>query len=328
MTFIQSDFLRETRPAALLLPALLAACDTAIDVPEPEHTPRVAMVLTLDNLAATDSVMRQNYLGRLPFVSVSQRLYDLTPLQGRTDATVEVRDAAGAVVERYRPIAAAPSPYPGGGYYNQGQYRPTLRYQFRPGQTYRVRTTVPGIEPAESQLTLPAPVAVDVTKTPLSSNSGQTRARVTVAFDEPGGSNDYYLVTAQVVDASGQRTGYLNLSDEDDTGVAVPTYRLSDPRSSYELYPFSDANVNGQRLSFSANVTFYSGSGQPNPPAQYLQVTLTHLTRDLYLFYNSYVQYSNNDGNPFAEPTPLYSNVAPGFGIFGGATDTWVRLPL
>ncbi|MCC3158120.1 DUF4249 domain-containing protein [Hymenobacter sp. 15J16-1T3B] len=325
MPFLQPDFRRNLLPLALL-PALLTACDTAIDVPEPAHTPRVAMVLTLDNLAPADSLMRASYLGRQPFVSLSQRLYLLHPPEGRADATMEVRDAGGAVVERYRQVVMPP-PFPGAPDYNQGVYRPTLRYQFRPGQTYTVRTAVPGTEPAESQLTLPVPVPVEVTKTPLSSSgSGQSRARLTVAFDDPAGSNDYYLVTAQVVDASGQRVGYINLSDEEGSGLTVPAYRLSDPQSAYELYPFSDANVNGQRISFSANVSYGSGS-IGGRPAQ-LQVTLTRLTRDLYLFYNSYVQYSNNDGNPFAEPTPLYSNVTPGFGIFGGAADSWVRLPL
>ncbi|GAB2957519.1 hypothetical protein GCM10027048_25110 [Hymenobacter coalescens] len=296
------------------LPMLLAGCEMAVDVPEPEHTPGVALQLTLDNLMPDDSARRTDFVGRRPFVSVSQRLRDQRPLDGRDDATVEVSDAAGRVVERYRPAA----------YFGQpGTYRPTLRYQFRPGEEYRVRASVPGIAPAESRLTLPPEVPVQATVTPLSSNSGQSRMRVTVSFDEPGGTADHYLAVARLVDQQGQPAGFLDL--EEDAAASVAEYRLSEAGSTYNLYPFSDANVNGRRLSFSNVVTYYANN--PGGPL-YLEITLSHLTRDLFLFYNSLVQYTNNDGNPFAEPTPLYSNVQPGFGIFGGATDASVRVPL
>lgn len=308
-----------------LLPALLpllAGCETAIDVPEPAHTPRVALVLTLDNLPAADSLRRESFLGRQPFVSLSQRLYDLTPLRGRDDATLEVRDAAGTVVEHYRPAGTRT---PGGPFFFPGQYRPARHYRFQPGQTYAVRATVPGAEAAESRLTLPTTVPVQLTVAPLSSTPGQQRLRVTVAFDDPAAAGDYYLATARVTDDAGRQRSSLDLTDNN-SGVDVPTYQLSYPNSSYELYPFSDANANGQRISFSQNVVYYD-SGQPGGPL-YLEVTLSHLTRELYLFYNSYVQYSNNNGNPFAEPTPLYSNVSGGYGIFGGATDATMRVPL
>ncbi|OON67453.1 DUF4249 domain-containing protein [Hymenobacter sp. CRA2] len=319
---LTSFFHKATGLGALAL--LLTGCDTAIDVPEPEHTPRVALALTIDNLAPSDSVVRQLYITRQPFVSVSQRLYDLTPLQGRNNATIEISDGSGNVVERYRPVAP-PSQNPYG--YQNGMYRPVLRYRFRPGQQYAVRVSVPGVEPATSSLTLPDEVAVQVNVAPLSSNSnGLTRARVTVSFDDPAGSRDYYLATAQIVDQQGRGMGYVSVED-DENGLDITSLRLSGS-SPYDMYPFSDATVNGQRVSFSNNVEYYD-NGTYNPSnARYLLVTLTHLTPDLFQFLNSYIQYSDNDGNPFAEPTPLYSNVQPGFGIFGGATDSRAQVRL
>ena len=313
-----------------LLPAalLLSACETDIDVPEPEHTPSVALSMTIDNLAAADSVKRQNMVGRIPFVSVSKRLYDLTPLQGSTNATLEVRDAAGTVVERYKPFPSPVNVPPYYGNYNQGRYRPVLFYQFRPGQTYTVRASVPGVEPAESQLTMPSEVPVQATLTQLSTNGGQIKSRVSVSFDDPGTGADYYMVTVRIAGPGGSQGGYLNIErDEQDLpGGSVSPYQLTAASSTWELYPFSDANVNGQRISFSGNITHQNSSGSGR--SLYLEVTLCHLTRDQYLFYNSYRKYQDNDGNPFAEPTPLYSNVKSGFGIFGATTDavTTIRL--
>lgn len=317
------------RPAALLLPAtlLLSACETDIDVPEPEHTPRIALSMTLDNLTTADSVKRQDMVGRIPFVSVSKRLYDLTPLQGSLNATLEVRDAAGTVVERYRPYATQGTP-PYYYYYGQGRYRPVLNYQFRPGQTYAVRASAPGVEVAESQLTMPTEVPVQATLTELSNDGGQIKSRLTVGFNDPGAGPDYYVVTVRMAGPGGVRQGYLNIerNDQDIPGGSVAPYQLSAANSSWDLYPFSDANVNGQRISFSGVITYQSNASSGR--SQYLEVTLSHLTRDQYLFYQSYLQYIDNDGNPFAEPTPLYGNVTPGFGIFGAATDAVERIPL
>lgn len=339
MNFSSTSLRRKLRPGRLLiqfprlfalLPAalLVTACETDIDVPEPEHTPRVALSMTLDNLPAADSVKRLDMVGRIPFVSVSQRLYDLTPLMGSANATLEVRDAAGTVVERYKAIPRPANTPPYYNYYGQGRYRPVLFYQFQPGQTYTVRASVPGIEPAESQLTMPEVVPVQAGLTELSNDGGQIKSRLTVAFDDPGATTDYYIVTVRIAGPGGSRGGYLNIerNDQDLPGGSVSPYQLTAANSTWELYPFSDANVNGQRISFSGNI-IYQSSGNGGR-AQYLEVTLSHLTRDQYLFYNSYLQYQDNNGNPFAEPTPLYSNLTPGFGIFGAATDAVATIRL
>lgn len=52
---------------------------------------------------------------------------------------------------------------------------------------------------------------------------------------------------------------------------------------------------------------------------EYLEIetTLNSISKELYLYSKSRIQQSNTSGNPFAEPVPVYSNVAGGLGIFG-----------
>ncbi|WP_345220517.1 DUF4249 domain-containing protein [Hymenobacter koreensis] len=322
-----SCFTRSRLPLVALASTslLLAGCETSIDVPEPEHTPRIATSYVLDAGPANDSLGRQLFSDRQPFVSVSQRLFDSRELKGRNDATIEVRDEAGTVVQRYR----SARPQSGGTFGTDGYYQPRLSYQFQPGSTYQLRVAVPGIEPAESQLTMPTQVPVATASfTQLSSPDpyGGRKGRLSVSFDDPAGSTDYYLVYARLLDAQGRFLTWAFADDEGDGTVSISAFKLSVP-GGYGTYPFSDRGYEGRRLTLTNTVQYYGDGGTGRGP-RYIEVVVSHVTRDLYLFYNSRRVYQDNDGNPFSEPTPLHSNIKPGFGIFGGATDAVTRIPL
>jgi hypothetical protein len=52
-------------------------------------------------------------------------------------------------------------------------------------------------------------------------------------------------------------------------------------------------------------------------PNSRLIVRVTSLSRDAYLYLRSLEQYNQADGNPFAEPVTVHSNIEDGYGIFG-----------
>jgi len=49
-------------------------------------------------------------------------------------------------------------------------------------------------------------------------------------------------------------------------------------------------------------------------------VKVSALSEEMYLFYKSYAAYDNANGNPFAEPVVLYSNMSNNMGCFGVST--------
>jgi hypothetical protein len=49
---------------------------------------------------------------------------------------------------------------------------------------------------------------------------------------------------------------------------------------------------------------------------------------DTYEFYQSIQRFYDTEGNPFAEPAPLRSNIQGGYGLFGGATDATLRIKI
>ncbi len=64
------------------------------------------------------------------------------------------------------------------------------------------------------------------------------------------------------------------------------------------------------------------------PAPAYIEVIVSSIPVSTYDFYQSVQRYYDTDGNPFAEPAPLRSNVAPGYGLFGGATDVVLRIKI
>jgi hypothetical protein len=322
--------------ATLLFAATaLAGCESTADLPEPPHTPRVSLFYVLTP-APQDSSFQELFQQRQLYVSNSQRVFSTARILGRADAAVELRDAAGRVVERYRPVGSNFSTSYRG---DPGYYRPVLGFRPQPGQPYTLRASLPGLETAESTLTLPtAPTIESVAfEKRGSTNYGGATGRLTVTVRDDAGADNYYLVFARVLDAQGQPFPYgsLQLDDDDDSGISIDQFQLSSAQQQYNLgafgiRPYADTNHNGERLTLNADVRYNTGcfSQGPCPSQAFVEVTVSSLTADAYNFYLSNRRYYDSDGNPFAEPAPLAGNVRQGYGLFGGATNATYRVPL
>lgn len=323
----------------LLLALPLAGCETTVDVTPPVHTPRLALTYTLSTQVRTADYQRF-FDSRNLYVSTSQGALEAKPLQGRADASVELRDASGQVVEQFRARGRA-------GYGSSdslaGYYVPTRGYVGQPGMSYTLRASAPGVEAAEATLTLPAPATIEAGRyvpkalPPGSSpNLYNYSGQLSFAVPDQAATTDYYLAYARVLDATGRYWGRVqqdySARNNDGPTIKLNRFDLSEPGSSYQLLPLSDAGRNGQRLSYSDDVALqYSstpGPGSSAPLPAFIEVIVSSIPADTYNFYLSVQRYYDTDGSPFAEPAPLRSNVTPGYGLFGGATDVVLRIRL
>jgi hypothetical protein len=321
----------------VLCASVLVSCETTVDLPEPPHTPRVALSYMLTP-TPQDSSFGELFGDRQLYISNSQRAFDTRYLTGRADATVELRDAAGTIVERYRPVNTGGSPqygYPG----IPGYYRPVLGFRPQIGLPYTLRATLPGFETAESTLTLPAPAVIEsasyASRTVANAGSGQYTGRLNVVLRDDPATANYYLAFARLLDQQGQPGNWgavdVDYDSQSNTAGSIGQFQLSSPRQQYSVYPFADTDVNGQRITLASDVRYYSSCYPPSPrcpqPA-YMEVYVSSITKEAYDFYLSRRRYFDSDGNPFAEPAPLASNVRNGYGLFGGATDVTYRIAL
>lgn len=311
-----------------------SSCETIVDVDVPPHTPRLALSYTLSNQAPT-AEYQQFFDVRNLFLSTSQGVLELKKPVGRGNATVEIFDDAGQVVERFR-SKGQPGFNPSTGQSDSlyGYYVPTRNFAGQPGSTYTLRASAPGVEAVEASLTLPARAVVEtgsfVATNPNNPNSGGITGRLRCSILDNAATTDYYLVYARVLDRNGEYWGsvqydYNSPGNGSNSDISLNRYQLSEARSLYNQYPFSDVGGNGQRLAFSNDV--YLNGGR-TLEAAFIEVTVSSITSDTYRFYQSLQRYYDTDGNPFAEPAPLSSNVRPGYGLFGGATDVTYRIPL
>jgi len=323
--------------------AFLASCEAVVQVPEPAHTPQLSLLYTLSNQAITTDY-NQYFYNRNPYLSSSLSTLATTRLQGRIDATVELRDASGQVVEQFRPDTVAHQPID----YRYGTYLPVRGYVGQPGQAYTLRASAPGLAPLEATLTLPAPATIDAASATFAAKPQVVApgpypaiydyyGQLSFAILDAAATTDYYAVYARVFDAAGQPWGYVyqdySVRNTSGPDIKLNRFDLSSTNDVYKILPVSDAGRNGQRISFSQPVGFYhSGPYDPQhptpPPPAYLEITVSSLPSATYEFYQSVQRYYDTNGNPFAEPAPLRSNLAGGYGLFGGATDTRLRIRL
>ncbi|PJJ58802.1 DUF4249 domain-containing protein [Hymenobacter chitinivorans] len=328
---------RSAALAVLSAGLVLSGCETVIDLPEPAHTPRIALKYILSNYT-TQRQHDELANTRTLFVSTSQRIFSTKDVRGRKDATVVILDENGTEVERFQPVPPT-SPYDT---FNIGTYQPTRNLKGEPGRTYTLQASLPGFETVESKLTLPAvPVIESATFIKNVSKSDQSNVygqlSITVA-DDPGATN-YYVAFARVVDSqNNQYQGWSQVdiaTDESDVDVDLGQFQLSTIYSfqgyGYDLFPFADAAVNGKRFSLTTNVRYYDGYCPQASNCQrpdYMEVYVTSMTQDTYNFFLARRRYNDSEGNPFAEPAPLPSNIRPGYGLFGGMTDAVYRIKL
>ncbi|MCI1189480.1 DUF4249 domain-containing protein [Hymenobacter sp. DH14] len=328
----------KTSRSVFLTALALAGCETATNLPEPPHTPRVSLFYVLTP-APLDSSFVELFRQRQLYVSNSQRVFSTDQLNGRPDAAVELRDASGRVVERYRPIADNYASGYGG---TPGYYRPVLGFRPQPGQPYTLRATLPGLETAESSLTLPAAPTIESAayqaRTTSAGGGYYATGRLTVTVRDDPNATNYYVAFARMLDAQGQPYSYGTVEADRDSqanAASIDQFQLSSAQQQYSLgaygiQPFADTNHNGERLTLATDVRYSTGcySQGPCPQPAFIEVTVSSLTADTYNFYLSNRRYYDSDGNPFAEPAPLAGNVRQGYGLLGGATDATYRIRL
>ncbi|MGB3617937.1 MAG: DUF4249 domain-containing protein [Catalinimonas sp.] len=208
-----------------------------------------------------------------------------------------------------------------------GVYRAAVVDFVRPGQTYTLEVTTPGGERATA--TCRVPLATDVPTPELRLDTivedwggGPTlEQRLNVFWTDAPGLGDYYRVWAQYAFESKQYVYFQ--------GQIYDSVWVSQISEIYfeEAGAVSDAGGDGQRYAVRNGYLGWFGEDAfaRNPRAT---VYLLRTDEDYYRYHRSLELFNRADGNPFAEPAPLYSNVEGGLGVFASYLSVGVEVPL
>lgn len=187
----------------------------------------------------------------------------------------------------------------------RGYQLKTSEFPIEAGRTYTLRASVPSGLSAQARCTVPTrnvdPSQVDI-KRGTTSQDGRPRPTIQVRVKDVVGMTNRYFVTIFRINEHKNNLG-----------------KLIQNRYPAQTDYLSDNNRDGDWLS-SQKISLYVNTNE--------RFELFVATTDIpYYEYNTTIQkHQDAQGNPFAEPQPVYSNVSGGLGVF--AAYQWVRLPL
>jgi hypothetical protein len=80
---------------------------------------------------------------------------------------------------------------------------------------------------------------------------------------------------------------------------------------------FRDDAFDGQKQRITIDLDYVGNNG----------ILLISATEEHFLYHLSYKAYQDSNGDPFAQPVQIYSNVENGLGIFAGHNKTFTEIP-
>ncbi len=263
--------------------------------------------LVLNSLFTSDSVWRVH-------VSRSLSVLDTGQLDPVTDAMLTISDGSGNPVATLQHL--------GIGLYESSTAMPS------PDQSYRIDASAPGYEPVYAVDEIPGTVQIISLDTfyRYDPDSNLT-IDFELTFADPTGARNFYMVDllASYTYVFGTDTifdsypAYVQCTDpniETDNGFSGLGFE-----NYYEYILLKDLAFDGQNytLRFTVEDLFRDPFAESR-----LTLSLVTSSEAFFNYRRSYSAFRNTQGDPFAQPVQVYSNVEGGHGIFaGGARQVW-----
>lgn len=281
--------------------ALLAffSCQKVLDLDAETKTPK----LVVNSLFNSDSTWKVH-------VSKSLSVIDNGELKDINTATVRIFDDNNNLLEQLSSSGK-------GIYHSPTNLKPTL------GKEYKVEVSASSFVTVSAKDFCPPSVPIlGIDTSSTISSFGDKEQNVTIRFQDPAGGKNYYGIELELMRY--KRNFNSSTSTYDTTFIGSDNIYLSSsnpvvdngPDSYAQTLTLKDNLFNGQQQSISFSYYSYD-SGDPDE-FSVKKISLLSLTDGTYKYLKSIEAYRNVDGNPFAEPVQVFTNVDNGFGIFGG----------
>lgn len=195
------------------------------------------------------------------------------------------------------------------------------------GTTYGLRVEAAGFKTVTASAETPSIIALSTID---SMSVGSDQVEFNLSFTDDASQDNFYgisIVYHTYVEGGEPGEEFLSSNPYFSTKefyVINGEPDIDGTRYAMEFF-FSDNGFNGQTINFTGRQYIWS-SGEGD---EFFVVGLKSLSEDLYKYKLSYSKYLDAQGDFFAEPVQVYSNITDGFGIFGGSStyrDTlWVE---
>jgi Domain of unknown function (DUF4249) len=277
---------------SLLFIGLLSSCELVINVDLPPQKQK----LVVNSVFNTDSLL---------IVSVTQSrhiLDDQNFFSPVDNATLSVTDETGTVF--------------GFAGLSQGLYKST--FSPAPGKIYFLRVEAGGFDPVTAVTRAPDLVPIvdaEIDYSEVQNGTVNPRIPVKIAFRDPGDQKNYYeakvfrRLAVQYTDSS-QEIIYDTLN------FMMPVL-YQDSNQEERTSVFVDTFFNGEEYTLESNLP-NSGSYGWGGTVVEDKIVLINISPEYYDYLTTRNLQQNTDGDPFAQPVLVFSNIENGFGIFAG----------
>lgn len=188
------------------------------------------------------------------------------------------------------------------------------------GKTYELRAVKSGFENISATSYTPSIISIASLDTMTAANGDFD---FTFNINDPASESNYYGISMiayyRIIDEFSMDTFYWEVPYYTTQEVYIDNGTQDIDGQTYDSeFFFSDKTFNGTSFSFKGSKYAEDWEG---PELLYYVAVVRSMSEDLYKYKISYQKYSETQGNFFAEPVRVYSNVENGFGIFGGASE-------
>ena len=259
---------------------LFTSCESMLsDVDAPVSDPKLVVTGFLSPNVDTISIM----------VRKSRPLY--VPSTGYSDPFPFVSNATVTISDGMNSLNI-PYNIPNGNYLFRAEDMPVV-----PGKTYTLIVTTPEGYNATSHCTVPAENApvVEITSIDTINQGGTIAKKVSLRFRDLPGSGHFYRLSVGAF----YKYDYNTEAYFSEVGLERGLNYVSDKNKDGEYFTFRTTEI------YAYNSTNDS---------LYISLLVTDEN-----YYNYHRSFNSNDGdNPFSEPSPVYSNIEGGLGVFAG----------
>ncbi|MDD2412282.1 MAG: DUF4249 domain-containing protein [Bacteroidales bacterium] len=180
------------------------------------------------------------------------------------------------------------------------------------GRKYFLRVSANSFKTVESSIVIPfySDINLSFLKVENSSGNGENSIKYFLKFQDVGGVPNYYGFQAWV---------NMYYGESGNTGVAKQDLYMDG-----FSWVMSDYVFDGKEkvIAFSS---YYFGDGNIGDT---LFVKVLQTDSHFYHFHSSLESFGYSDGNPFAEPSPIYTNIQNGLGCFAGYSERVYAFPV
>ncbi len=265
--------------------------------------------IVVNSLFATDSTLRVH-------VSRSSSVMDTANHKVITDAMVEIYNAENTLITTLD--------YTKEGVYNNVSFYPSQN------EVYHLKISADGFESVSSSESIPQPVVIVGVDTVSTTNKeGEPILEVSVHFKDPGNIRNFYLIEMVVIgmmpiDIGGDSLNFRQqerMSSNDPNIETVNQFIFNGYSNASDYLILSDKNFDGTTYTLNFSIINWH---QWSDSQMTGQIRLLSTSEAYFNYRKSYEEYVNTQGNPFANPVQVYSNIENGIGIFAGGTlTTW-----